>query len=88
MVIPRRFAIAAREVTVEQFQRFLTTVRITNQPLNQTTPGVSTSTAPIWIFAFCDDRCNPLKRGDEPCAFQPRRTLSAAEFWVPSAWSH
>ena len=52
MAIPRRFAIAAKEVTVEQFQRFLKLGGITIDRY-QASPATSTCTAPIpkdrWI---------------------------------------
>ena len=47
MVIPRRFAIAAKEVTVEQFQRFLKLGEHHNRPLSGFSRASSTSTAPI-----------------------------------------
>ncbi len=47
MRIPRRFAIAAKEVTVEQFQRFLKLGGITIDRYQLSRPIFSTSTAPI-----------------------------------------
>ncbi len=46
MGIPRRFAIAAKEVTVEQFQRFLKTNSHLNRPLPTSRRASSASTVP------------------------------------------